>query len=57
MEKCHGCKVERNADNCQECFLAEQILRKRIERKYIATLDLIDKFHTAAKNIMNGAKK
>ena len=57
MVRCKGCKLQTiTADNCQACFLAEHQLRKSIERKYIATLDLIDKFHAASKNIMSGVK-
>jgi len=53
MVKCPGCKVEIvTAENCQLCCLAEQQLRKSVERKYIATLDLIDKFLAAANNII-----
>jgi len=56
MDKCDTCKIK-TVENCQACFLAEQKLRKSVERKYIATLDLIDKFHAAAKNIMSGVMK
>ena len=54
MKKCPECKTYKKGDNCQSCFLAEQKLRKSIGRKYGATLDLIDKFHANAKNIMGG---
>jgi len=56
MDNCQDCKQQKTAENCQACFLAEHQLRKSIERKYIATLDLIDKFHAASKNIMSGVK-
>jgi len=52
MVKCPECKLQITAENCQECFLAEQQLRKSVERKYIATLDLIDKFLAAANNLI-----
>jgi len=55
MKKCETCK-HKTADNCQLCFLAEQKRRISIEKKYIATLHLIEKFHSAAKNIIGGKK-
>jgi len=54
--KCETCK-QKTADNCQLCFLAEQKRRISIERKYVATLDLIDKFYAAVNNIMSGVPK
>ena len=56
MNKCETCK-EKTANNCQLCFLAEQKRRISIERKYIATLALIDKIHAAVKNIQSGVMK
>jgi len=56
MTKCESCK-EKTADNCQLCFLAEQKRRISIERKYIATLAVIDKIHVAVKNIQSGVIK
>ena len=56
MDNCQDCKQQKTAANCRACFLAEQKLRKSVERKYIATLDLIDKFHAAADNIMGKVK-
>jgi len=55
MDKCNTCKIK-TAENCQACFLAEQLLRKSVERKYIATLDLIDKFCAATDNIIGKVK-
>jgi len=58
MDKCPDCKLQKKAENCQKCFLAEQMKRKSIERKYIATVVLLDKFYAATANIMNpGTKK
>ena len=57
MNKCPNCILQMKAKNCQKCFLSEQMKRKSIERKYVATVVLLDKFYAAATNIMSGKKE